>query len=549
MTRILLVEDNEQNLYLLQALLNGNGYRTECASNGAEALEQARRAPPDLVISDILMPVMDGFKLCREWKKDEHLHSIPFVFYSATYTDDRDENLALNLGAARYIRKPTEPDEFVAILREVIQEAETGGLAAPKQVVNEDQIYYREYNAALIRKLEDKMEELERANRELEKEIAERKNTEQQLQQLFGESRRRVEQLTALRTIDLAISSSFDLRMTLDLILAQVTVQLGVDAADVQLLRRQSQMLEFTAGRGLASNEMARLRQRLGEGYAGTAALQRRIISIANLTQDRSASPFKALLQKDKLVGYCVAPLIAKGELRGVLEVMTRKPLLPDPEWLSFMEALAGQAAIAVENAELFEGLPRSNAELAIAYDTTLEGWSRALDLRDRETEGHTVRVTRLTLNLARAMGLVDGELIHIRRGALLHDIGKMGVPDSILLKRGPLSEDDWKIMRRHPQFAFDMLSPIPYLHPAIEIPYCHHEKWDGTGYPRGLAGEDIPIEARIFAVVDVYDALCSDRPYRAALSPAQARDYIRAQAGKHFDPRVVDIFLREVTE
>ncbi|MGB8645127.1 MAG: HD domain-containing phosphohydrolase [Anaerolineae bacterium] len=548
MTRILLVEDNEQNLYLLQALLKGNGYQTTCASNGAEALEQARYDPPDLIISDILMPVMDGFALCREWKKDERLKPIPFIFYTATYTDARDENLAFSLGAARFIRKPTEPDEFMTILREVVEQAETGRLVAPPETLHEDKVYFKEYNAALIRKLEDKMLELERANRALELEIAERKRTGEQLERLFSETRRRVEQLTALRTIDLAISSSFDLRMTLDLILSQVTVRLGVDAAAVQLLRRHAQTLEYAASRGFLTSQVTRPGLRLGEGYAGRAALQRRVINIPNLAQDADGM-VKTGVEREKFVGYCVAPLMSKGELKGILEVYTRTPLTPDPDWLSFFEALAGQAAIAVENAELFEGLQRSNAELALAYDTTLEGWSHALDLRDRETEGHTLRVTKLTLDLARAIGFNEAELVPLRRGALLHDIGKMGIPDSILLKRGALSEAEWKIMRQHPQFAYEMLLPITYLHPALEIPYCHHEKWDGTGYPRGLRGEEIPLAARIFAVVDVYDALRSDRPYRAALSGVQARDYVREQANKHFDPRVVEVFLREIAE
>ncbi len=187
----------------------------------------------------------------------------------------------------------------------------------------------------------------------------------------------------------------------------------------------------------------------------------------------------------------------------------------------------------------------RAAVELARAYDSSLDGWSRALDLRDKETEGHTRRVTDMTLRLARAMGVPEADLVDIRRGALLHDIGKMGIPDSILLKPGPLTEEEWKVMRRHPVYAYEFLSPTPYLRPALDVPYCHHEKWDGTGYPRGLRGEGIPRAARIFAVADVWDALRSDRPYRAAWTAAKARDYIREQAGKHFDPRVVEVFLR----
>jgi putative nucleotidyltransferase with HDIG domain len=187
--------------------------------------------------------------------------------------------------------------------------------------------------------------------------------------------------------------------------------------------------------------------------------------------------------------------------------------------------------------------------ELFMAYDATIEGWSRAMDLRDKETEGHTLRVTELTLRLAERMGIGAPAAIHIRRGALLHDIGKLGVPDSILHKPGKLTDEEWTVMRRHTESAREMLSPIVYLRPAIDIPYCHHEKWDGSGYPRGLKAEQIPIAARIFSVVDVWDALTSDRPYRPAWSREKTIEYIREQSGKHFDPRIVEAFLQLIAE
>ena len=183
-------------------------------------------------------------------------------------------------------------------------------------------------------------------------------------------------------------------------------------------------------------------------------------------------------------------------------------------------------------------------AELSLAYDLTLEGWSRAVDLRDKETEGHTRRVTDLTVQFARAVGIAEEEIVHIRRGSLLHDIGKLGVPDSILLKAGPLDESEWVVMRRHPEYAYEWLSRIPFLHPALDIPYAHHEKWDGSGYPRGLRAEDIPLAARLFAIVDVWDAMRSDRPYRKGWEPTRVIEHIRGLAGSHFDPSYVPVFL-----
>ena len=189
--------------------------------------------------------------------------------------------------------------------------------------------------------------------------------------------------------------------------------------------------------------------------------------------------------------------------------------------------------------------LQEAHAQLLSAYEATIEGWSLAMDLRDRETEGHSQRVTELTMNLAVEFGISPEELPHIHRGALLHDMGKIGIPDSILHKPDKLTEEEWVIMRKHPQFAYEMLYPVEYLRPALEIPYCHHEKWDGTGYPRKLKGEEIPLSARIFAIADVWDALISDRPYRAAWTKENARDYLHDQSGKHFDPQVVELFFK----
>ncbi len=361
---------------------------------------------------------------------------------------------------------------------------------------------------------------------------------------LHDDSDRRLRQLQILREIDMAISSSLDLELTLNVFLEYVGTQLPADAADILLLNPTTHTLDYRAGRGFRTDSLQHTHLRLGEGHAGRAARSRHVISIPNLAESPGDFEHSPFLAREGFVAYYGVPLIAKGQVKGVLELFHRSQPSPPWEWRDFLHALAAKAAIAIDNAALFADLQRSNVDLALAYDTTLEGWSRALDLRDRETEGHSQRVAEMTLRLARAMGVPEADLVHIRRGALLHDIGKMGTPDSILYQPGPLSEEEWEIMRRHPVHAHDMLQPIPYLRPALDIPYCHHEKWDGTGYPRGLREEQIPIAARIFAVVDVWDALRSDRPYRPAWTEEQVQEYIRSQAGKHFDPRVVEVFL-----
>ncbi|HWQ47203.1 MAG TPA: HD domain-containing phosphohydrolase, partial [Longilinea sp.] len=240
---------------------------------------------------------------------------------------------------------------------------------------------------------------------------------------------------------------------------------------------------------------------------------------------------------------YCV-PLVAKNKVKGVLEIFRRKVNIPDPEWVTFLKMLANEAAIALDNAELFDQNIQAAKELVEAYDATIESWSKFIDLRDNNLEGHSHRVTELTMALARKMGLKESEIIHVRRGALLHDIGKMAVADSILHKPGLLEEEEWLIMRKHPVYAYEMLAPIAYLKPALEIPYCHHERFDGSGYPRGLKGTEIPLAASIFSVIDVWDALTSDRLYRPAWSKSEALEYIREQSGKQFNPDVVNAFL-----
>jgi HD-GYP domain-containing protein (c-di-GMP phosphodiesterase class II) len=362
---------------------------------------------------------------------------------------------------------------------------------------------------------------------------------------LRKQTARQLDQLQALHLIDRAISSSFDLRTILNTVISQTITQLKVDAANILLYHPSLQTLDYIAGQGFNSHNIEKTHLRLGECLAGQAAFERRTTHSHNLPQDGSKFRRTALLEGEKFLEYYAVPLIAKGEVKGVLEVFNRTPLPMDAEWLDFLETLAGQAAIAINQTHLFEDLQRANFELIAAYDATIEGWARAMDLRDRETENHTRRVTEMSVTLAKAMGIKDSELISIRRGALLHDIGKIGVPDNILLKEGALNAKEWEIMRQHPQFAYEMIKPIKYLRQSLDIPYCHHEKWDGTGYPRGLKGEQIPLAARIFAVVDVWDAVTIDRPYRAGWTKESAIQYIREQSAKHFDPRVVEVFLK----
>lgn len=364
---------------------------------------------------------------------------------------------------------------------------------------------------------------------------------------LHEQTEQRLQRLTALHSIDQAITAGLDLHQGLRILLGHVQTQLGIDAATVLLLNPEQRTMDLAASRGFNTRVIEECGLSVGEGYVGKAVLERRIVQVPNLGTNghyiRNAS-----LTEEQIQSYFVAPLIAKERVEGVLEVFSRTRLLPDSEWLAFLEVLATQAAIAIDNATMFDDLKRSNNELGQAYDATIEGWARALELRDAETQGHARRVTETTLHLSQVLGLPSYKMDHIRRGALLHDIGKLGIPDSILYKPGPLDLQEWKIMRKHPEFAQRMLMHVDYLRPALDIPYCHHERWDGKGYPRGLKGTNIPKEARIFAVVDVWDALCSDRPYRKAWDGVRALNHIRSLSESHFDPEVVEAFSEEIT-
>ncbi|MBI5352415.1 MAG: PAS domain S-box protein [Chloroflexi bacterium] len=355
---------------------------------------------------------------------------------------------------------------------------------------------------------------------------------------------RQINYLTALQDIDRTIASDFDMQPSLNALIAKAVSLLAVDAAAVLLINFNTNALEFAAGDGFQTDAVKTAHVKLGESYAGRAAIEKRIVKFPN-PKDESGDLFlTSFLKDEKFVSYFGIPLIIKGEVIGVLEVYQRSIVKRDQEWLDFLNALAGQAAVAISNARLFDNLQNSNKELLQAYDATIEGWSRAMDLRDHETEGHTLRVTEMALRLANLIGISETEQVHVHRGALLHDIGKLGIPDSILLKPGKLTDEEWIIMRQHPVHAYNMLSSIEYLKSALDIPYCHHEKWDGTGYPRGLKGVQIPLVARIFAVVDVWDALLSNRSYRPGWPKEKVFQHIRAESGKHFDPEVVKAFL-----
>ena len=360
---------------------------------------------------------------------------------------------------------------------------------------------------------------------------------------LYEDSLRQLSQMQTLRSIDQAILSNLDLKSMAAVILKEAAKHIHVDALALLVLDPKTQMLNFVDGFGFRYDTFKHSHLKIGESFAGQVALEKRVVHVGNLQRDPKTFSRADKFQEEGFMMYLGIPLIARSEVRGVLEIFQRWPFNPDEEWLTMLETIANQIAIAIDNTLLVKFLQDSNLELNSAYDATIEGLSRALELRDRETEGHTRRVAKLTTELARRMGFSDAALVQVHQGALLHDIGKMGIPDAILLKPGALLPEEWEIMKQHPLYAYQLLSQVEHLKNAMDIPLYHHEKWDGSGYPYGLKGEHIPFAARLFSIIDVYDALTSDRPYRSAWSVEKTLTYIQSQSVVFFDPAVVPVF------
>ncbi|HET9905030.1 MAG TPA: HD domain-containing phosphohydrolase [Anaerolineales bacterium] len=360
----------------------------------------------------------------------------------------------------------------------------------------------------------------------------------------------RQSQLGALMGVGHANNSSLGLERVLEQVMDTLIALMRAERGFL-MLREPNGELSVRMARGITQFKVDEEILKVSNSIMRKVAASGESILTTNAQQDPRFEK-QVSVAVYQLRSILCAPLKLKNDLIGVIYVDNRAHAgIFSESDLGLINAFADQAAVAIHNAQLFEDLKRTNfqleaanMELQIAYEATLDGWVRALDLRDKETEGHTQRVTVLTERLARAMGMDGDELVHVTRGALLHDIGKMAIPDGILLKPGQLTDDERKLIQKHPIYAYEMLSPIEFLRPALDIPYCHHEKWDGSGYPRGLRGEEIPFSARIFPVIDVWDALTSDRPYRKGMPQNVVFHHIQADSGKHFDPRVVNAFM-----
>ncbi len=480
---IMVVEDELIISKDIVRILHQEGYDVvAAASSGKEAIERALVFKPDLILMDIkLNGEIDGIQAA-----DEICWRIDVpVIYLSALSDVQTRQRAKNTHVFGFVLKPIEPRELIVSVEMALHK------------------------------------------HHLEKEL-----------------KNQLRRTNSMRLIDQVILNNHDSQQTLRQVLGLVTQQLGVDAGAILIFNPRTNSLSYSATFGLDEELLLESNARLEAGLPAQAIQTGQSVII----EDISVAPvlnIPACIEQEGFTFYIAAPLIIKGQVKGVLEVFNRGSRPVDDDWLDFLQILTNQTAIAVDNSLLLADLINANRELSQAYEATIEGWSTALELRDLETEGHSRRVTEATHKLAFAMGIQGKQLEYIRLGALLHDIGKMGIPDQILLHPGPLSKEEWNVMQRHPAYAYDLLRSIPFLAPALDVPYCHHEKWDGTGYPQGLRGMEIPLAARIFAVVDVWDAMLSNRPYHKPWHEGEVLGYIRSQAGKHFDPAVVEAFIK----
>jgi putative nucleotidyltransferase with HDIG domain len=352
-------------------------------------------------------------------------------------------------------------------------------------------------------------------------------------------------ELSTLLKVSSSLASTMELAEVLGIAIESVTDLLGLGTGAVYTLDNETLVLGATTP-PLPPQfpDELRLARLSDHPHIKRAISTKAPVYLQDARTATLTSAERIIVDSRHLVSILYFPLLLKDNATGVFIVgTTDKPRQFTASEIDLCYVLSFEVSLAVANAQLYEKAQNAVTDISRAYDATLEGWSRMLDLRDQVTEEHTHRVTELTVALAKRLGFPDAELGHIRRGALLHDIGKMGIPDAILQKPGPLTDTEWAIMQTHPEKAYQVISRIDYLLPAVDIPYCHHEKWDGTGYPRKLKGEEIPLSARIFAVVDVFDALTSDRPYRKAWEKEKTLLYIQEQIGRHFYPDAVRVF------
>ena len=529
--KILIVDDIEENLYLLEVLLKGSGYEVVTAEDGVEALQKIKKETIGMIISDILMPRMDGFQLCRECKKDDSLKKIPFIFYTATYTDKKDEDFALNLGAEKFIVKPQKPEEFLRILKEVIKEHKKGVLIAPKEPMKEEEeIFFERYSKRLIQKLEKKMLDLEKS--------------EKHVKRLFSvlETIRNINQLLIRET-----NKNLLLQKTCDILIETR----GYNSAWIGFLKDEK-TFAIVAGSPLKET-VSRFREQVAKGdnppCVRKALIQKDLFLLINTYKECGDCCLKCRHGEEQ---SAIIRLEHNHKLLGLLSIKLATGVYIDKEEEELLKELAGDIAFGLHNIEMEKKDELAEKKLQLSYQKvqkTIEDIifiiGKITETRDPYTSGHQKNVSQLATFIAQEMKLPQDKIEGIRITSLIHDIGKIGVPAEILNKPTKLSEIEYSLIKSHSQVGYDMLKSIEFPWPVAQIALQHHERLNGSGYPNNLRGDKIILEARIIGVADVVEAMSSHRPYRAALSIDKALEEIFKNKGILYDPKVVGACLK----
>jgi len=529
MRRIIVVDDLKENRYLLQKLLEGHNYTVETASNGIEALEIVRKKPPDMIITDTLMPKMDGFQLCRELKRDEGLKDIPVLFYSATYTDEKSRKLALDIGGIEYIIKPQEPDVFIKIVNKIWDRYSKGEIK-PTEKPLEEKVYMKMYNERLVQKLEKKMLDLEKS--------------EKHIKYLYSV-------LGAVRGVNQLIVKEKNRGILLQKASDTLIGARGYNAAWLGLLKDEKNFAIVVGSP--PKGDVSRFCKQMLKGN-NPPCIERAFIQKAPFTVMERPRDCGGCILKNTYPGKesVIIRIAHNGKLSGLLILSLAPGISVKEEEEYLLIEVANDIAFGLYNIELEEKDKISEQKLRQSYQKlqkTIEGAintiAKIVETKDPYTSGHQQRVSKLAETIAQEMKLPKDKIEGIRVSSLVHDVGKISVPAEILNKPIKLTEIEFNLIKDHSQVGYDILKSIEFPWPIEKIVLQHHERLDGSGYPRGLKGEDIIIEARIIGVADVVEAMSSHRPYRPALGIDAALEEISKNKGILYDPEVVNICLK----
>ncbi len=528
--KVLIVDDSAVNLYVLETVLKGSGHEVASAGDGTEALSHLWGNPCDLVISDILMPRMDGFQLCRECKRDSALWKIPFVFYTATYTEPKDREFALSLGADRFIVKPIEPKELLKIIDETVAGKMRDGAVAPGKSVEEEEIYLKEYNERLVSKLEKKMLDLTELNQALSASEAKyRKNYVTQ---------RIINSLLHVSLEEIPLQGI--LEKTIDLILTLPWL-VGESKGCIYLVEDEPQVLVMKVQKGLdEETRTSCARLPFGDCICGRAARTQAVEFAAP-----SHECYETVAREMPPHGHYGVPILYAGWSLGVLNVHLPAGYQWDRQEQESLVAVADTLAGIIIRKRAEKERSESIEKLRCALKATIQAMALTVEVRDPCTSGHQRRVANLARAIAEEMGMGRDSVEGIHMAGLIHDLGKISVPAEILSKPTKLNEIEYGMIKGHAQAGYDILKEIEFPGPVATVVYQHHERLDGSGYPAGLKGAEICREAQVLAVADVVEAIASHRPYRPAKSIDAALDEIAKSRGVFYAPDIADACLR----